>query len=48
MTSKNGFGKSCSSFVLSKIKTWTLRFPAKENPNACGEGIVRLADRVSV
>ena len=32
MTSKNGFGK-CSLFVLSKIKTWTLRFPAKENPN---------------
>ena len=23
----------CSLFVLSKIKTWTLRFPAKENPN---------------
>ena len=33
MTSKNGFGK-CSLFVLSKIKTWTLRVPAKENPNA--------------
>ena len=33
MTSKNDFGK-CSLFVLSKIKTWTLRFPAKENPNA--------------
>ena len=32
MTSKNGFGK-CSLFVLSKIKTLTLRFPAKENPN---------------
>ena len=31
MTSKNGFGK-CSLFVLSKIKTLTLRFPAKENP----------------
>ena len=23
----------CSLFVLSKIKIWTLRFPAKENPN---------------
>ena len=23
----------CSLFVLSKIKTWTLSFPAKENPN---------------
>ena len=23
----------CSLFVLSKIKTWALRFPAKENPN---------------
>ena len=23
----------CSLFVLSKIRTWTLRFPAKENPN---------------
>ena len=33
MTSKNGFGK-CSLFVLSKIKTLTIRFPAKENPNA--------------
>ena len=39
MTLKNGVGK-CSLFVLSfyqpmyeKIKTWTLRFPAKENPN---------------
>ena len=32
MTSKNGFGK-CSLFVLSNIKTLTLRFPAKENPN---------------
>ena len=29
-----------------KIKTWTRRFPAKENPN--GEGIVRLANRVAV
>jgi len=36
MTLNNGFGK-CSLFVLlamdEKIKTWTLRFPAKENPN---------------
>ena len=36
MTLKYGFGK-CSLFVLSangwKIKTWTLRFPAKENPD---------------
>ena len=38
MTLKNGFGK-CSSIHLfhqpmdEKIKTWTLRFPAKENPN---------------
>ena len=36
MTLKNGFGK-CSLFVLSamdeKIRTWTLRFPAKENAN---------------
>ena len=36
MTFKNVFGE-CSLFVLSvtdeKIKTWTLRFPAKENPN---------------
>ena len=36
MTLKNGFGK-CSSSVSKpideKIKTWTLRFPAKENPN---------------
>ena len=35
MNSKNGFGK-CSLFVYQpmdeKIKTWTLRFPAKENP----------------
>ena len=29
-----------------KIKTWPLRFPAKENPN--GEGIVRLANRIAV
>ena len=40
MTSKNGFGKPCSSFVLSKIKTWTLRFPTKGNRNACGEGTI--------
>ena len=35
MTLKNGFVK-CSLFVYQpvdeKIKTWTLRFPAKENP----------------
>jgi len=30
-----------------KIKTWTLRFPAKENSNYV-EGIVRLANRVAV
>ena len=27
------FRLSVRYFVLSKIKTWTLRFPAKENPN---------------
>ena len=36
MNLKNGFGK-CSLFVYQpideKIKTWTLRFPAKENSN---------------
>ena len=36
MTLKNGFGK-CSLFVLAAvdemIKTWPLRFPAKEKPN---------------
>ena len=35
MTLKNGFGK-CSLFYQpmgEKIKTWPLRFPAKENPN---------------
>ena len=36
MTLKNDFGK-CSLFLLSasgrKIKTWPLRFVAKENPN---------------
>ena len=36
MTLKNGFGK-CSLFVFSvngrKDQIWTLRFPAKENPN---------------
>ena len=36
MTLKNGFGK-CSLFVLTpmdeKIKTWPLRFSAKENFN---------------
>ena len=31
-TLKNCFGK-CSLFVLSKIKTWPLRFSVKENPN---------------
>ena len=31
-----------------KIKTWTLRFPAEENPNIIGEGIVRLTNRVAV
>ena len=31
-----------------KIKTWTLRFPTKENPNSYGEGIVPLASRVAV
>ena len=35
-TLKNGFGK-CLLFVYQptdeKIKTWPLRFPAKENPN---------------
>ena len=30
-----------------KIKTWTLRFFAKENPNN-REGIVRLANRAAV
>ena len=30
-----------------KIKTWTLRFPAKENPNN-GEGIARLSTCVAV
>ena len=29
-----------------KMKTRPLRFPAKENPNIDGEGIVRLADRL--
>ena len=35
MTLKNSFGK-CSLFYQpmdEKIKTWTLRFPAKDNPN---------------
>ena len=37
MTLKNGFGK-CTFYLFyqpmdKKIKTWTLRFPAKENPN---------------
>ena len=35
---KNGFGKYfvtgfISQWIYEKIKTWTLRFPAKENPN---------------
>ena len=30
-----------------KIKTWSFRFPAKENP-LYREGIVRLANRVAV
>ena len=47
MTSKNGFGK-CSLIDLSKNKKRSLRFPDKENPNACGEGIVRLANRILV
>ena len=36
MTLKNGFGKFSLFFYQpmdEKIKTWTLRFPAKENPN---------------
>ena len=35
MTLKNGFGKWSSVYkpVDEKVKTWTLRFPAKENPN---------------
>ena len=35
MTLKNGF-RECLLFVQpmdEKNKTWTLRFPAKENPN---------------
>ena len=35
MSLKNGFGE-CSSVYQpmdEKVKTWTLRFPAKENPN---------------
>ena len=31
-----------------KIKTWTSRFPAGENPNIIGEGIVRLANGVAI
>ena len=31
-----------------KIKTWTLRFSAQENPNNYEEGIVQLANRVAV
>ena len=38
MTFKNGFGKISVRYLFyqpmdEKIKTWTLRFPAKENPN---------------
>ena len=39
MTLKNGFGKYGIRYLLvyqpmdAKIKTWTVRFPAKENPN---------------
>ena len=35
MTLKNGFGKCSSVYqpIDEKVKTWTLRFPAKENPN---------------
>ena len=34
MTLKNGFGKCSAVYqpVDEKVKTWTLRFPAKENP----------------
>ena len=34
MTLKNGFGKCSSVYhpIDEKVKTWTLRFPAKENP----------------
>ena len=31
-----------------KITTWALRFPAKENSNNYGEGIVPLASRVAL
>ena len=31
-----------------KIRTWTFRFPAGENPNIIGEGIVRFANRVAI
>ena len=36
MTLKNGFGSNLYLFYQlmdEKIKTWPLRFPAKENPN---------------
>ena len=36
MTLKNGFASVCYLFnqpMDGKNKTWTLRFPAKENPN---------------
>ena len=34
MTLKNGFGKCSSVYqpIDEKVKTWTLRFPVKENP----------------
>ena len=50
MTLKNGFGK-CSLFFSKpmddKIKTTTLRFPAKKTL-IYGEGNVRLANCVTV
>ena len=35
MILKNGFGKCSSVYqpIDEKVKTWALRFPAKENPN---------------
>ena len=48
MTLKNGFGKCSSVYqpIDEKVKTWTPRFPSKENPNMHGESIVQLAIRV--
>ena len=34
--------------IDKKVKTWPVCFSAKENPNNYGEGIVRLANRVTV